>query len=254
MELEQVSDLYRAYKRQEISQVLHRDDEMYNTGPGHYFAVGHSAIQVIARGLALSWLSHVRSILDLPCGHGRVARHLKAAFPDAQLTFCDLDKSGVDFCAETFGGTGLYSKTDLAQVELPKSDLIWVGSLFTHVDRLRTLTWLHYLARHLNPYGLLIATFHGTFFHEMYKATGVSNVDWRSLVSQWEKTGFGYVRYPGHGSDNYGVSLSKASAIMDMATSIPETRVLSYGERAWSDNHDVLILTKNDRLKPFKFD
>jgi hypothetical protein len=251
MELDQVHEVFRAYQSAEVSKVLHPDDEMYNTGPSHYFTVGLSAIQIIMRALALSWLPGITSILDLPCGHGRVGRHLKVAFPDAQLYFSDIDQPGVDFCAQTFGGTGIYSQSDLTRVKLPSVDLLWVGSLFTHVDRLRTLSWLHYLARHLNPYGVLIATFHGAFFHEQYKTRGLEGIDWRALVSQWERTGFGYVPYASHGLGNYGVSLSKASAVVEMASSIPGTRTLSYTERGWADNHDVLVVTKNDRLRPF---
>jgi hypothetical protein len=45
------------------------------------------------------------NILDLPCGHGRVLRHLQHAFPRAQLTACDVNMSATEFCARTFGAT-----------------------------------------------------------------------------------------------------------------------------------------------------
>ena len=47
-------------------------------------------------------------MLDFACGHGRVMRTLKAAFPDALLTACDIDRDGVDFCARTFGAAPVY--------------------------------------------------------------------------------------------------------------------------------------------------
>jgi hypothetical protein len=175
------------------------------------------------------------------------------AFPSADHYFCDLDKSGVDFCAQTFKGIGLYSKPDLTQVELPKVDLIWVGSLFTHVDAKRTFAWLSYLARHLNPNGVLVATFHGLFFKEYCKSHPVGGgVDWPAVLSQYEKRGYGYAPYTEFDLGDYGISLSKASVILEMATAIPETKVLAYTERGWSNNHDVLILTRNDRLLMFE--
>ena len=252
MELDQVSEVYRAYKSAEVSPLIHPDDLMHQTGAEHYVSVGLSAMHIILRGLALSWLPAVSSILDLPCGHGRVARHLRAAFPYARMVFCDVDKSGVAFCAETFKGQGVYSKPDLTQVELPMVDLIWVGSLFTHVDLMRTTTWLRFLARHLSENGVLIATFHGLFFKEMVKSEPLTGgVDWPSVLSQYQEIGYGYVPYTDFEMGDYGVSLSKASLIMDIATAIPGTRVLGYTERGWSDNHDVLILGKTDRFLSF---
>ena len=41
----------------------------------------------------------VARLLDLPCGHGRVMRYLRAAFPRAEITGCDLLRDGVDHCA-----------------------------------------------------------------------------------------------------------------------------------------------------------
>ncbi|MBA9019207.1 methyltransferase domain-containing protein [Aminobacter ciceronei] len=99
----------------------------------------------------MTWRQDVSKVLDLPCGHGRVSRHLKLLFPTAEMFYCDIDAEGADFCARTFGGTAIHSQPDLLQVGLPRSlDVIWIGSLFTHVDRKRTADWLGYLADHLS--------------------------------------------------------------------------------------------------------
>jgi SAM-dependent methyltransferase len=67
----------------------------------HYFYCGRSALGAIRLALAAAGTSKVRSILDLPCGHGRVLRVLKAAFPEAELHACDLDRTGVDFLRDS---------------------------------------------------------------------------------------------------------------------------------------------------------
>src|SRR5262249_37742284 len=109
------------------------NDGMLGGNPRHYFAVGRSALWNIARTLdhTAGGSSQPKRILDLPCGHGRVLRYLRAAFPEAEITACDLLADGVDFCASTFGAIGVYSDTDLSLIKLPKDnfDLIWVGSL-----------------------------------------------------------------------------------------------------------------------------
>ena len=58
-------------------------------------------------------LSNLRSILDLPCGHGRVARHLRVRFPGSQLICCDINRDGVDFCQSSYAATGMYSNAEL---------------------------------------------------------------------------------------------------------------------------------------------
>src|SRR5574341_2047568 len=81
----------------EPSLEIHPDDHMWRTGQDWYFSVGESGLRVIELALRMSLLPEVTSILDLPCGHGRVGRFLRAAFPKAKMYFCDLDRSGVDF-------------------------------------------------------------------------------------------------------------------------------------------------------------
>jgi hypothetical protein len=57
---------------------------------------------------------------------------LRAAFPEAHLTVCDLDRDKVDFCAAQFNATPVYSQEDIRSVSLDQTfDLIWCGSLFT---------------------------------------------------------------------------------------------------------------------------
>jgi hypothetical protein len=59
---------------------IHPDDHMWTTGKDWYFSVGQNALNVICRAINLSWLGKVSNILDLPCGHGSVARYLRYGF------------------------------------------------------------------------------------------------------------------------------------------------------------------------------
>src|SRR4029453_9635557 len=74
------------------------NDGMFVGNRIHYFAVAQGALECIRVALLAAGKQDVRSILDLPCGHGRVLRKLKAEFPDAALTGCDIERDGVDFC------------------------------------------------------------------------------------------------------------------------------------------------------------
>ena len=232
------------------STEIHPDDHMWQSGKDWYFSVGDSGLRVCRLAIGLSWLSKVTSILDLPCGHGRVARYLRAGFPDAKMYFCDLDTSGVEFCAKTFSGAGIRSQSELTNIPLPTVDLIWVGSLFTHIDMARTKRWLAYLANHLMPHGVLVATFHGRWSMEFQKTHLMIDLEsWDLILKSYEKTGFGYAPYREFDMGDYGVSLTRPGVVCDMVSAIPGVRLAGYMERGWADNHDVLMITKNDRLQ-----
>ena len=67
---------------------------------------------------------------------GDVLRWLRAAWPDALIGGCDLNRAGVDWCAETMNALPIYSAERLTHVPLGGPyDLIWVGSLLTHMDQ-----------------------------------------------------------------------------------------------------------------------
>ena len=192
-----IDTIYQRFKRSAIIQTIAPDDEMWLGGPDWYFTVGESTVLAILRALAMGSLQNVETILDLPCGHGREARHLCAAFPEASFTFCDLNRAGVDFCTKTFGGRGVYSVPDLTQVRLPGPfDVIWVGSLFTHVDQRRTDEWMKFLCECLGDNGVLMATFHGRWSIEVQRTHGLIDRDrWRRILRDFERTGYGYADY-----------------------------------------------------------
>ena len=250
MQLSELAAIYAAYKATEILKVTSPDDVMWHSGGEWYFQIGESGVECVLNGLRGSWLGGVNRILDLPCGHGRVARHLRAAFPAAELVCCDLDTEAVDFCVEHLGATGLYSKPELSQVDLPTDiDVVWVGSLFTHVDAERTTRWMKKLAEHLSPHGIIVATFHGLWsLSDHARRPLINDLSWRAIFAQFLERGYGYAPYTEYDLGDYGISISDPSWIMKMATGIPGVRVVSYVERGWANNHDVLAITRNDRL------
>lgn len=232
-------------------RTIHPNDRMWQPGESWYYAVGRSALRVVDIAARLSWLPRISSILDLPCGHGRVARYLRSGFPDASMHFCDIAHDGADFCAAAFNGNAIHSRPELTEVALPSVDLIWVGSLFTHVDAQRTQRWLRYLCEHLNPDGMLIATFHGDWsvhMHEQHYPMIAEDV-WATIKADYEATGYGYAAYPHMREADYGISLSKPEAIIDMTRRIDGIRLASYMERGWADNQDVAIIAKDDRQR-----
>src|SRR6185436_830844 len=92
------------YASATIDETRSPSDKMVNTW---YFSVGRSAVDVVMQACMASTLTEVRTVLDLPCGYGRVLRHLVALFPRASFAACDVDREAVEFCASTFGAKPL---------------------------------------------------------------------------------------------------------------------------------------------------
>lgn len=212
--------------------------------PESYFLWGDSAVRCISLAMEAVGKRHVASILDFPCGHGRVLRTLKFAYPNARLTACDIDRDGVEFCEATFGAKGVYSADDLHDVTLDdKFDLIWVGSLFTHLPATRWTDFLGFFLARLIPEGLLVFTTHGPWYAEQIRAGtsplgGVSQDAELAMLSEYDATGFGFAGYPQRGQ--YGLSLTSPSTVASYLREFYGLRLVLYMERGWRGFQDVV--------------
>ena len=75
---------------------------------------------------------------------------------------CDIDHDGVDFCAATFGATPVYGHEDPADIEIDAPyELIWCGSLFTHLPPERWDGFLACSSARSRPGACVVFTTHG---------------------------------------------------------------------------------------------
>jgi SAM-dependent methyltransferase len=196
-----------------VKSTISKKDGMYLGDATHYFKVGLSAIRCIDDSISNIENPKINNILDIPCGYGRVLRFLCQRFPNANLTGMDIDKNGVDFCVHTFGVKGIYSKKKLDLLTLgSKFDLIWCGSLLTHMEAIFVIDLLHFFNRHLSVGGLLIFSSHGKSVWEAIKdgknTYGLNREGISQLIRSYAKSGYGYTNYPEQ--VDYGISVISA--------------------------------------------
>jgi SAM-dependent methyltransferase len=229
------------------------DDDMAHGNLENYFALGESALlDCIAPALEASPKQRFGRILDLPCGYGRVMRYLRAAFPDSQITACDIQRAGVDFCAEKFGAIPVYSSEDPTALELPGPfNLIWCGSLLTHLDEERCGQWLDLFRSVLAPYGVFVFTTHGRLVAHRLQAGLLDADSWLGqdradrMLQDFDTHGFGYQEYPAkdRGFDGqergYGWGLSSPAWVVDRITERDGWRLVYLREAAWRRYQDV---------------
>ena len=233
-----------------VMQEISPHDTMYQGGNKvHYFGVGQSALRCIKLAMlaASKDFSTVRNILDLPSGYGRVLRYLKAYFLHAHITACDIEQNAVDFCNKVFKAKPVYSKKRPSDIKIAdKFDLIWCGSLLTHLNFDRWGEFIKFFHSVLNNKGILVFTTHGRFSVERIRTGdftyGLSDDSLKILLNDFDSHGFGYLNYPD--VDEFGISLSAPSYVLGMLENMIDLKLLLYYEKGWDDHHDVIACVK----------
>jgi SAM-dependent methyltransferase len=227
-----------------VSLKIHGNDELYVPFRAeHYLSVGLSAIRCIEDVLNRSKGDRViRAILDFPCGYGRILRFLRVRFPDADITGAELDRAALDFCRRAFSARSLASDRDFTQLSLSdKFDLIWCGSLFTHIDEKAAIELLTFFQEHLTPAGICVFTTHGLTsvdrIQETKKTYGLAVKARQEVLSQFRENGYGYANYPDQ--NGYGISVVSHERMLALAESVGNWHEVVFAERAWDSHQDV---------------
>jgi SAM-dependent methyltransferase len=210
----------------------------------HYALVGHSALQCIRLAMLACGKDDFRRILDLPCGHGRVLRVLRAAFPSARITACDADMDGVDFCACTFGAIPVYAVDDPEEIPIKERfDLIYSGSLFTHLNQRQWWESLQFFNSVLAPGGILVFSTHG---RESVRWLRTGKFDYglgsvTAILKEYDANGFGFQRYTvGHLAKQQGIAISSPAWVVQQLARLPELRLINFTEKGLDNHQDVV--------------
>jgi SAM-dependent methyltransferase len=256
---EQYLKCYEAYLARGISVRLDpHDKENPNDADEaslryRYFGIGADALRIIVSELLRGLRDVPRTVLDFPCGSGRVTRHLIPFFSQSRVFACDLYDYHVDFCVNELGAEGIMSKENLEEVDFEQHfDLIFCGSLLTHLPESLFQSALRLMTRSLTPNGLAIVTLNGRYSKYLQKHFWkyIDDDLFDLADASAMQTGFGYVDYPSDQrtkfdqQSRYGVTLSRPHWTFGLAEQETGARVLGYAERDWDNHQDVLVIGK----------
>lgn len=175
----------------QVSTLTPKHDPMYEYAPELYFEIGERGLQVCQR-----FIQEPRRILDYACGYGRVLRWFRAAYPDAEIVAADIFDSMPIFCQRRLGADeAVVLPADPSSLDIGTFDLIWVGSLFSHLNADAWKTFLAFFSRSLDE--TLVFTTPGPSFAEGgLRARGDTARFTEEQVVQvlrdYDETGFGY--------------------------------------------------------------
>lgn len=226
-----------------------RNDGMVATGAEQqYYDIGRRALQLIAMAGDLCDKPHYPKILDYACGHGRVLRWLKAQYPYAEITACDIDPDAVEYCASIFDVKGAVADDSFAKATFENQfDLIWCGSLLTHLDSKNWWAALERMIAWTAECGVLIFSVQGRFLaSEMLsgRAAYASNVDVVRLLENYRESGFAFEAYFENPHNEYGMTLTSPGFLGKAIERFDDVILRSYMEQAWGVQ-DVAILYKS---------
>jgi SAM-dependent methyltransferase len=192
----------------------------------------------------------LRTILDFGSGYGRVARYLRAAFPESRVEVTDYSTDGVDWCVDQLG---CHRMGD--QIPHDYYDLIWVGSVITHLPEAAARDLVGALKRALRPMGVCMITIGGRLAlrnlvgfangqtDNTYQGYGQSVEGAKAIVAGYQAYGYGYHDYPNQ--RGYGGSLVSPAWLSRHALD-NETIELLFQEMGWDTHQDVFAFMRTN--------
>lgn len=189
----------------------------------------------------------VQAVLDFASGYGRIGRMMELLFAPEKIWVSDVREQGVAYQKQQFGFQGFPSGFVPAEVDFPTQfDLIFVGSLFTHLNEKLFGEWLQRLAEQLTDQGILIFTTHDS-----------TKDDFRYRITS-EETSFDFVEDTIEDGNVYGTSYVSEQKVRDIAQKVglpaDEKHLKRYPESfgtiqdTYVFSHDTLQLPKPQQL------
>lgn len=226
----------------DVSKTIHSGDGMAKSSHAQYFEIGANAAWAISEGMSAARLTpgDVKRVLDYACGYGRVLRWLVAEYREAEVLGVDVNEKAVASIPDTIGAKAQVLDPRLSASLGDPFDVIWVGSLFTHLTEKEGLRVLKYLRKHMTDRGILVFTTHGSYVAERIQARektyNIPDSQIDSMIGRYRRYGYGFSAY--EGQRDYGISVSTVGKTIEMITR-SDLEPNFYRARAWGAHQDV---------------
>ena len=223
-----------------VSLIVASGDGMHDGDDQYYVQAGANALSLIKRAVELGNAGGIRRILDYACGYGRVARWLEAEFPNAEIVAADTDGKAVAAVRRILGIDARIVDGRLGARLGDPFDLIWMGSLATHIAEDALGATLGYLASSLGADGVIVFSTHGPYVAERIrrgeKTYGLERPQRAAILEAYERDGYGFAPYPRQ--SDYGISTCKPRAVETLIEGAGLSPVF-YESRGWVGHQDV---------------
>jgi len=209
-----------------------------------YLNTGINAFNIINKVVnsAFENSDEVKKVLDFAAGYGRVTRFLTAFYPNKDVWASEIKPNSLEFLSEQFNCKTIQSS--YVPEELPnneKFDIIYVGSLFSHLPEDLFKRWLTVLYELLSPEGKLIISTHDISL--------LNKTDKNAFIFVEDSEDQAFTEIDDHIEDAsvYGttyVGIQKAKALLS-EVGIQENQYHHYF-RALSNTQDIFIIGRKE--------
>lgn len=158
-------------KSPNTSLEIHKNDIMFLFSLHHHFGNWEEALDEyfttgyeMAKSLADKANEHsqnIKTVLDFGSGYGRVSRFFPTSFNGAKVWVSEVKQQSLDFQRDHFSFNTIDHTEDPSSfTDVNSFDLIFAGSVFTHLPENRFKEWLKILISSLSDHGILIFSWH----------------------------------------------------------------------------------------------
>jgi SAM-dependent methyltransferase len=225
-----------------------------------YNRVGQSACSKIEEVLRLTDRSFedIEELLDFGSGYGRVTRALVQKVASQKISVFDVDLGAVLFCATEFNVRPLKFKKksvwDFETVPFSTYDVIWAGSVFTHLSENYSEETLSTINRLLKPKGVVVFTTHGedTFrrIENGFYGERIQSLMPR-ILDDYNRAGFAFIPYnhaevevlpfPFIRAKDFGMAWMSSSFVDTLMSKVSSGRSarIFYEPIGWESHQDV---------------
>jgi SAM-dependent methyltransferase len=228
------------------SRAHYNDFMLTSTETGHVESYRRGAVEFVGiLGRALgeagrSW-ADIDACLEVGCGYGRIVRELRQELPADKIAVCDVIDEGARFTAAEFGVRKLSVVEQMGPEHAGRFDLVYLLSVYTHLDRAMITANLAKAASLLAPGGVLVFTTHGKPSAEMAERYGQYWLDKSKLNATLDRDGFFYERYPYYYAE-YGLTWIVADEVRRMvAQTAPGLEFVAHHPLAVDGHQDVFV-------------
>jgi SAM-dependent methyltransferase len=228
-----------------VPGAIHDEDYMLvDASPAsveHYVRVGQEPLERMGEALAvmgLEWTS-VRTFLDYGSGYGRVLRWLAERHPAIALAAADVNRQAVSFCAREFGARPIVAPLCVRKLCIPGTyDLVWVGSVLTHLPEKDGVELLERLAQRLSARGVLVFSTLGELIHERLPEYGTVAVKAEDEIRLALERG--RVCFLEEGEGFYPITFHPRETLASLLRRAePPLELIRHFRRGWDDHQDV---------------
>ena len=228
-----------------------------------YNRIGSGAVDLCMDGLRLvnRSVESVRSILDFGCGYGRVTRAMVQRFRPGIIDVFDVDSQAPIFCAHEFHVRPLVFKKgwDWNSVNFRSYDLIWVGSVFTHLSEPFARETLSVLYRILKKDGMLVFTTHGEgtfqrnregFYGKYYQSLAddieASYREKGMYFTPYQKQDLEILPFEFKKGQDFGMTWLRPDCVQAMSEKISDghLRLVEYRPLGWEQHQDTYFFQR----------